>query len=327
MTSEELLKVDQLTKDYVADGTFSFRGGKKVVHALDHVSFDLGQSETLGILGESGSGKTTLGRTILLLTPPTSGTVTVLGKELTSLSKPELRAVRRHTGFVFQDPLSSLDPRMTVHDIIAEPLEIQDYPENEIAELVKSSANEVKLSDRELERYPHQLSGGQRQRVGIARVIVARPELVILDEPTSSLDISVQAQILNLLLDLQTSLKLSFLFISHNVSVIRYMSDRIGVMYRGRIVEIGRAASVMGTPLHPYTSLLIDSIPQFSKRSEFRERAPGRAEMEEGAGWVEECAFNRRCPYAQDRCRKEEPLLREVDEGHFVACHFAPITW
>jgi oligopeptide/dipeptide ABC transporter ATP-binding protein len=326
MTSEELLKVDELTKYYIADGTFALRGGRKVVHALDHVSFDLGQSETLGILGESGSGKTTLGRTILLLTPPTSGTVTVLGKELTSLSRSELRAMRRHTGFVFQDPLSSLDPRMTVHDIIAEPLEIQDYPENEIAELVKSSANEVKLSDRELERYPHQLSGGQRQRVGIARVIVSRPELVILDEPTSSLDISVQAQILNLLLDLQASLKLSFLFISHNVSVIRYMSDRIGVMYRGRIVEIGRAASVIGTPLHPYTSLLIDSIPQFSKRSEFRERAPGRAELEEGAGWVEECAFNKRCPYAQERCRKEEPLLREVDEGHFVACHFAPIT-
>ncbi|MDA4114068.1 MAG: ABC transporter ATP-binding protein [Thaumarchaeota archaeon] len=326
MTREELLRVDGLTKDFVTEGTFTFGKGKGVNRAVDHVSFVLGRSETLGILGESGCGKTTLARTVLLLTPPTSGEVTLLGRKLTSLSESDLRGMRRHTGLVFQDPISSLNPRMKVRDIIAEPLEIHDYPKDEIGELVKNAADEVKLSERELERFPHQLSGGQRQRVGIGRAIVSRPEFVVLDEPTSSLDISVQAQILNLLLDMQADLKISFLFISHNINVVRYMSDRIGVMYVGRIIEIGAATSVMGRPMHPYTRLLIDSIPLFSKRGEFQGRTPARADIEERAGWVSECSFNKRCPYAQDRCRTEEPLLREVEEGHFVACHFAPFT-
>jgi peptide/nickel transport system ATP-binding protein len=234
--------------------------------------------------------------------------------------------MRRHTGLVFQDPTSSLNPRMKVRDIIAEPLEIQDFAKEEIDAMVKDTVHEVRLSERELERFPHQLSGGQRQRVGIARAMVSRPELVVLDEPTSSLDISVQAQILNLLLDIQADLKLSFLFISHNIDVVRYMSDRIGVMYLGRIIEIGGGREVMERPLHPYTKLLIESIPLFSKRGEFQSRTPARAELEERPNWDSECSFNRRCPYAQNRCRTEEPLLREVEEGHFVACHFAPFA-
>jgi oligopeptide/dipeptide ABC transporter ATP-binding protein len=326
MEHEELLKVSDLTKDFISEGGFSLRASKRVLRAVDHVSFEIGRSETLGILGESGSGKTTLARTVLLLTRPTSGEITLLGKELTGLPEPELRAMRRHTGLVFQDPIASLNPRMKVRDIIAEPLEIHQFPTDEIRGMVEVAISEVKLSERELDRFPHQLSGGQRQRVGIARAIVSRPEFVVLDEPTSSLDISVQAQILNLLLDMQADLKLSFLFISHNIDVVRYMSDRIGVMYLGRVIEIGRATSVMERRLHPYTKLLTDSVPLFSKRSEFQSKAPARADVEERAGWVSECAFRRRCPYAQERCRTEEPLLREVDEGHFVACHFAPFT-
>jgi oligopeptide/dipeptide ABC transporter ATP-binding protein len=250
----------------------------------------------------------------------------LLGKELTNLPDSELREMRRHMGIVFQDPISSLDPRMTVRDIIAEPLEIHDYPKDETKVLVKQAGQEVRMTERELNRYPHQLSGGQRQRVGIARAIVSRPKFVILDEPTSSLDVSVQAQILNLLLDMQAELGLSFLFISHNIDVVRYMSDRIGVMYFGRIVEIGPAKEIMGRPLHPYTMLLIDSVPRFSKRSEFQKRAPARAELERRSEWTAECAFHRRCPYAQERCRTEEPEFREVEPGHFVACHLAPIA-
>jgi oligopeptide transport system ATP-binding protein len=325
MAVETLLRIDGLTKDYVMEGTFSFKREKKVIHAVDHVSFEIARSETLGILGESGCGKTTLARTVLLLTPPTSGEVTLLGEKLTSLPESDLRRMRRHTGLVFQDPISSLNPRMKVREVIAEPLEIHEYPRTEIRELVENAAKAVKLSERELDRFPHQLSGGQRQRVGIARAIVSNPEFVVLDEPTSSLDISVQAQILNLLLDMQAELKISFLFISHNIDVVRYMSDRIAVMYLGRIIEIGKATSVTERPLHPYTKLLIDSIPLFSKRGEFQGRVPARAEMEERLVGVSECAFNRRCPYAQERCRTEEPQLREV-EGQLVACHFAPFA-
>ncbi|HEV2389336.1 MAG TPA: dipeptide/oligopeptide/nickel ABC transporter ATP-binding protein, partial [Nitrososphaerales archaeon] len=249
---DNLLKVEELTKEYVSEATFSTRRSKRVVRAVDRVSLELGKSETLGILGESGCGKTTLAKSVLLLIEPTSGEVTLLGKKLTSLPAAELREMRRHTGLVFQDPTSSLDPRTRVREIIAEPLEIHDYPKDQIDELVKNAVAEVKLPELALERFPHQLSGGQRQRVGIARAMVSRPEFVVLDEPTSSLDISVQAQILNLLLDIQNDLKLSYLFISHNIDVVRYMSDRIGVMYLGRIVEIGAGAGVVGKPLHPY---------------------------------------------------------------------------
>lgn len=325
MAVDTLLRTDGLTKDFIAEGTFSLNREKRVVRALDRVSFEIGRSETLGVLGESGCGKTTLARTVLLLTPPTSGEVTLLGEKLTELPESDLRRMRRHTGLVFQDPISSLNPRMKVRDIIAEPLEIQEYPRDEVRALVENAAKEVKLSEREIDRFPHQLSGGQRQRVGIARAIVSKPEFVVLDEPTSSLDISVQAQILNLLLDMQADLKISFLFISHNIDVVRYMSDRIAVMYLGRIIEIGKATSVTGSPLHPYTSLLIDSIPLFSKRGEFQGRVPAHADMEVRPAGVSECSFNRRCPYAQERCRREEPELREV-EGHLVACHFAPFS-
>jgi len=326
MTDDGLLKVDNLTKDFVTERTFARTTTKNVVRAVDRVSFELGRSETLGILGESGCGKTTLARTVLLLTEPTSGEVTLLGKRLTGLPRPELRRMRRHTGLVFQDPTSSLNPRMRVRDIIAEPLEIHGFPPGEIEELVKGAVHEVKLSELVLDRFPHQLSGGQRQRVGIARAMVSRPEFVVLDEPTSSLDISVQAQILNLLLDIQNDLKLSFLFISHNIDVVRYMSDRIGVMYLGRIIEIGGSQDVMEKPYHPYTKLLIESRPLYSKREEFQSRAPAKADMDERPNWGSECSFNKRCPYAQDRCRVEEPSLRQVEDGHFVACHFAPFA-
>ena len=187
----------------------------------------------------------------MLLTRPTSGQIELLGKDLTKLSVTDLRKMRRHMGIVFQDPIASLNPRMRVQDIIAEPLEIQEYHKDEIEELLQQAGRQVNLTNREMNRFPHQLSGGQRQRVGIARAIISRPQFVVLDEPTSSLDVSVQAQILNLLLETQAQLKLSFLFISHNIDVIRYMSDRVGVMYLGRIVEIGSAKGVIGRPLHP----------------------------------------------------------------------------
>ncbi|MEM2122182.1 MAG: ABC transporter ATP-binding protein [Candidatus Bathyarchaeia archaeon] len=293
----------------------------KVVHAVDDVSFHIDEMETFGLVGESGSGKTTLGRTILLLTPPTSGNIIFKGLDITRLKGKELREIRREIQIVFQDPISSLDPRMRVKDIIKEPLRISGFKDKRRSDdMVKEMLKLVGLSPEHYNRFPHEFSGGQRQRIGIARALINRPKLVVLDEPTSALDASVQAQILNLLKGLQREFKLSYLFITHNINVVRYMSNRIAVMYLGKIVEVAEADTLVSNPLHPYTKDLIASIPPGDPTYRMREikirgETPSPIDIPQG------CRFNPRCPHAIDECRKVEPELREVKRGHWVACH------
>ena len=267
MSSQNILSVKDLVKHYVVSAV-SFLGKRlghveKTIHALDGVSFEIAKDETLGVVGESGCGKTTLARTVLLLTPPTSGSVKFEGKELTVLSKQELRRLRSKIQIVFQDPISSLDSRMRVRDIIAEPM-IGAGEKNRalVHEQVQMMLEKVGLSQDAMNRFPHQFSGGQRQRIGIARALVCSPELLVLDEPTSALDASIQAQILNLLRNLRKELQLSSMFISHNISVVCYMSRRIAVMYAGEIVETGPTREILNKPEHPYTQILIASVPK-----------------------------------------------------------------
>lgn len=293
----------------------------KVVHAVDGVSFHIDEMETFGLVGESGSGKTTLGRTILLLTPPTSGSIIFKGRDITKLKKGELREIRRDIQIVFQDPISSLDPRMRVKDIIKEPLKGSGFKDKKATDdMVREMLKAVGLSPEHYSRFPHEFSGGQRQRIGIARALINRPKLVVLDEPTSALDASVQAQILNLLKRLQRDFKLSYLFITHNINVVRYMSDRIAVMYLGKIVELAEADTLVSDPLHPYTKDLIASIPSGDPASRLKDvkirgETPSPIDIPEG------CRFNPRCPYATGICRKVEPILEEVKKGHQVACY------
>jgi oligopeptide/dipeptide ABC transporter ATP-binding protein len=323
MADGPVLEVSHLVKHFPVRGGL-LRRRAQVVHAVDDVSFDLSASETLGIVGESGSGKTTLGRTVVMLSRPTSGSVSIAGNEVSRMKGSALRKARRDFNIVFQDPISSLDPRMRVRDIIAEPLVALGHRKEEIRKLVVEAAREVNMSEEQLSRFPHEFSGGQRQRIGIARALVSRPRLLVLDEPTSSLDVSVQAQILNLLLDIQEAQKLSYLFISHNVNVVRYMSDRIAVMYLGEFVEMGSARNVMEAPLHPYTMLLIASLPSHGE-GRGKRLTSDLGEVPSSISPPAGCRFHTRCPYVQERCKSDPPRLREVGKGHFVACHFAPI--
>jgi len=321
-----LLKVVNLVKYFPLRtsplwGSLASTSQGKVVHAVDGVSFQLDEMETFGLVGESGSGKTTLGRTILLLTPPTSGNIIFKGLDITRLKGKMLREVRREIQIVFQDPISSLDPRMRVKDIVKEPLRASGFKDKRRSdEMVKEMLELVGLSPEHYNRFPHEFSGGQRQRIGIARALINRPRLIVLDEPTSALDASVQAQILNLLKGLQRDLKLSYLFITHNINVVRYMSNRIAVMYLGRIVEVAEADTLVSNPLHPYTRDLIASIPTGDPTHRLREirirgETPSPIDIPRG------CRFNPRCPYAMDECRIVEPQLWEAERGHQVACH------
>ncbi len=324
MAERPVLEVRHLVKHFPVRGGL-IRRKAEVVHAVDDISFELSTSETLGIVGESGSGKTTLGRAVVMLSRPTSGSVSIMGNEITKMKGSALRRARRDFNIVFQDPVSSLDPRMRVRDIIAEPLVALGHRKDEIRKLVVEAAAEVNMSEEQLGRLPHEFSGGQRQRIGIARALVSRPHLLVLDEPTSSLDVSVQAQILNLLLDIQQAQRLSYLFISHNVNVVRYMSDRIAVMYLGEFVEVGSARNVMEAPLHPYTMLLIASLPSHGEGGG-RKPSPDLGEVPSSINPPSGCRFHTRCPYVQDRCKSETPRPREIGANHFVACHFAPIA-
>ncbi|MEM3607701.1 MAG: ABC transporter ATP-binding protein [Candidatus Bathyarchaeia archaeon] len=321
-----LLKVVNLVKYFplrasLLGGSIASTIRGKVVHAVDGVSFHIDEMETFGLVGESGSGKTTLGRTILLLTPSTSGEIIFRGLDITKLKGRALREVRRDIQIVFQDPISSLDPRMRVKDIIKEPLRVSGIRyKRRSDEMVREMLELVGLSPEHYNRFPHEFSGGQRQRIGIARALINQPKLVVLDEPTSALDASVQAQILNLLKKLQRDFKLSYLFITHNINVVRYMSNRIAVMYLGRIVEVAEADTLVSNPLHPYTKDLIASIPPGDPASRLREirirgETPSPIDIPRG------CRFNPRCPYTMDICGKFEPELREVKQGHQVACH------
>jgi oligopeptide transport system ATP-binding protein len=323
--SEALLQVENLVKHFPVGGSmFSKPTGQ--VRAIDGVSFTLRRGETLGLVGESGCGKTTTGRCILQLERPTSGSIRFDGTELTALDERELRSVRRRVQVIFQDPYSSLNPRMTIGQIIAEPLKVHRLVLGEAARVarVRELLEQVGLLPQHALRYPHQLSGGQRQRVGIARALAMEPALIICDEPVSALDVSIQAQIINLLEDLQGRLGLTYLFIAHDLSVVRHISDRVVVMYLGKVAEIADRQALYEEPLHPYTQALLSAVPIPDPVVESsRERTVLRGEVPSPLNPPPGCVFHPRCPRAEARCSAEIPALREIRAGHWAACHFA----
>jgi oligopeptide transport system ATP-binding protein len=322
-----LLRVEDLVKYFPAKGAMFYSAsgtiekGKRI-HALDSVSFTLGENSTLGVVGESGCGKSTLARTLLLLSKPTRGKIIFEGRDLTELKYGELAVIRPQIQMVFQDPFSSLDPRMRARDIVAEPLRVVMENKNEIHARVQEVFRQVGLKEEYLSHFPNQFSGGQRQRIAIARAIATKPKLVVLDEPTSALDASTQAQILNLLKDIQGQYKISYIFISHNMNVVRYMSDRIAVMYLGKFAELGSADAVMNHPKHPYSSALMNSIPKRNPLVERKnEQAMVRGETPSSLNPPEGCRYNPRCPRSTEICRTTEPTLEEMERDHWAACY------
>lgn len=315
-----LLEVRELSKHYrVRRGLFS--RAQQFIRAVDGVSFDLRKGETLGLVGESGCGKTTTGRCIIRLIEPSSGQVRFQGEDLLKLKREKLRLMRRHMQMIFQDPFASLNPRMTVGSIVEEPLIIHGIGSRpERTARVAALLQRVGLDPVYRKRYPHEFSGGQRQRIGIARALALDPQMIIADEPVSALDVSVQAQIVNLLKDLQESLNLTFLFIAHDLSVVQHFSDRIGVMYLGRIVEMSPSLELFRSPLHPYTRALMSSIPVPDPAAR-KTRAALAGDVAVQVDLPSGCRFHPRCPLAQERCKAEDPALRELSPGHFVACH------
>jgi len=293
------------------------------VRAVDGVDIAIRRGTTLGLVGESGCGKSTLGRLVVRLLEPTAGAIRFEGHDINRIKRAEWRRLRPLIQMVFQDTQSSLDPRMTVEAAIAEPIRVNGLARGEaVYERVARLLEQVGLSISHLQRYPHELSGGQRQRVVIARALATEPELIVLDEPTSALDVSVQAQTLNLLKDIQDELGLTYLFISHNLSVIRAMSDEVAVMYLGEVVERAPAASLFRNPLHPYTRLLLLAMPQLDPLGR-RPRTPIKGDVPRPDAPPSGCRFHPRCPRAEDVCQQSPPHLRELEEGHIVACNFA----
>ncbi|MDA7026619.1 ATP-binding cassette domain-containing protein [Bacillus sp. CLL-7-23] len=310
--NRELLKISQLKKYY-------HLSRKKMIKAVDDVSFSVKKGEVLGIVGESGCGKSTLGKSILQLTKPTSGNVIFLDQELTKQSAKEVRRMRRQFQMIFQDPYASIHPRMKMKDVLEEPLIVHKLGTRaERKEVVRSMLELVGLDVSYGERYAHQFSGGQRQRIGIARALITKPKLIIADEPVSALDVSVQAQILNLLADLKEAFELTFLFISHDLSVVRYISDRVAVMYLGKIVEMADTHSLFHQAKHPYTEILLAAVPVIGKG----EAAELLFHNEESSTSEKGCPFYGRCHKREAICKDEKPLLEEVSESHYVACHF-----
>lgn len=294
------------------------------VRALDGIDLQVFSGETLGLVGESGCGKSTLGRVVLRLLPASAGSVHFEGVDLLQAGANELKSLRKHMQIVFQNPYASLDPRLTVGQSIAEPLEVQsNLSRLDLQKQVIELMGLVGLAEAMYDRYPHEFSGGQRQRVGIARALALKPKLLVLDEPVSALDVSVQAQILNLLIDLRREFNLTYLFIAHNLDVVRYISDRIAVMYLGKIVELGTCKQVYESPLHPYSQALISAAPLPDPAAERSGRIILQGDLPSPAAPPSGCRFNTRCPLVEERCRSEEPNLRQIEAGHLSACHFA----
>lgn len=315
-----LLKVEHLKKYFpIQTGILSKKSGE--VKAVDDLSFEVYEGETLGIVGESGCGKSTAGRAIMRLLEPTSGKVTFDDVELTDLSNKEMRKMRRDIQMVFQDPYASLNPRHTVGKILEEPLIVHGIGKSkERKERVQEYLEIVGLSSYHAKRYPHQFSGGQRQRIGIARALMTNPRLIIADEPVSALDVSIQAQVLNLMQKLQQDLKLTYIFIAHDLGVVRHISNRVGVMYLGRIVELADSESLYKEPLHPYTQALLSAVP-IPDPTHHREQILLEGDIPSPANPPAGCSFHTRCPYATDLCKFTVPIFRKVKPGHAVACH------
>ena len=319
---EELLRLEDLHTYYPANKALLAKN-KKYVKAVDGVNLSLRYGETLGLVGESGCGKSTLGQTILRLEKATSGKIFYRGEEILNLSNSEMRELRKEMQIIFQDPYSSLNPKMTVGSIIAEPLKVhhvgtaaeRDKRVGELLEMVGMRPEHAK-------RYPHEFSGGQRQRIGIARALAVNPKLIICDEAVSALDVSIQAQVLNLLSHLQKEMGLTYIFIAHGLATVKHISDRVGVMYLGKIVELADSDEIYKNAMHPYTKALISAIPEpdpdkIKQREVLQGDVPSPVDPPSG------CRFHTRCPHACDKCRQEEPALRDMGDGHLVACHFA----
>lgn len=320
--SSELLKVTNLVKNFELRVNNGARRKKRIVQAVTNVSFSVDKGQTLGLVGESGSGKTTVGRCILRLIEPTSGSVEFEGHDLSSLKFEEMRALRRKMQIVFQDPFASLDPKMTVGASITEPMVVQGVPGDhsdkviELLELVGLSADHA-------QRFPHEFSGGQRQRIGVARALALNPALIVLDEPVSALDVSIQAGVVNLFEDLQSRLGMSYIFIAHDLSVVQHIADRVAVMYLGKIVEIGDQESVYARPTHPYTKALLSAVPLPDPKIErARHRIMLEGDVPSPVNPPSGCRFRTRCWKAQDVCGQEEPMLTVRPSGQMSACHF-----
>lgn len=317
---DKLLEIQNLKKYFLIKGE---KAGHNMLRAVDDISIDIYKGETLGLVGESGSGKTTAGRTILRLYEPTSGKILYGGKDITRVN---MQPYRRKMQYIFQDPYASLNPRMTVGDIVGEPIDIHHLASGkaERKERIAELLDQVGLNSEQATRYPHEFSGGQRQRIGIARALAVEPEFIVCDEPVSALDVSIQAQIINMLEKLQRDLGLTYLFIAHDLAVVKHISQRIGVMYLGKIVEITDTRELHAHPTHPYTRALLSAIPAFDpKINRERKRIILEGEIPNPLTPPKGCVFSTRCPYAKEICTQQTPVLKDVCSGHAVACHFA----